>query len=72
MCIKTITLFSFSGKTQILAILAIFPLKLSFVEVLAHILSMYILDIAFSNNKSGRLKLQEHQAFDEIFVNLAY
>ena len=66
MCIKTITLFSFSRKTQIWAIWLFFPLKLTLVEVLAHISNTYILDRAFSNDKSGRLKLQEHQAFDKL------
>ena len=43
-----------------------FPLKLRLVEVLAHILNTYIEHNVFSNDKSGRLKLYEHQAFDKV------
>ena len=43
-----------------------FPLKLSLVQVLAHILNRYIEHNVYSNDKSKRLKLQEHQAFDTV------
>ena len=60
MCVNTVTLLSFSGKTQILAIWAIISSKAWFGGGACTFLNAYILDRAFSDDKSGILKLQEH------------
>ena len=51
------------GKLNFWLLQGIFSTKAE-VEVLAHILNTYIQDNVFSNDKSERLKLKEHLAFD--------